>query len=95
MKVNLKGKDAVAVLNAYAPTPSAEDEKVEQFYNDIERTMADMTQNVRSLQQMSMQKKKEKKKKLKQMKTSKPWDHLAWRYETGDRLKLSFHGNTN
>ena len=28
-------------LNAYAPTSSAEDEKVEQFYDDIEKAMAD------------------------------------------------------
>ena len=41
MKVNLQGKDSVAVINAYAPTSSAEDEKVEQFYDDIERAMAD------------------------------------------------------
>ena len=41
MKVNLQGKDSVTVINAYAPTSSAEDEKVEQFYDDIERAMAD------------------------------------------------------
>ena len=35
MKVNLQGKDLVAVINAYAATSSAEDEKVEQFYDDI------------------------------------------------------------
>ena len=29
------------MINAYAPTSSAEDEKVEQFYDDIERAMAD------------------------------------------------------
>ena len=29
------------MIYAYAPTFSAEDEKVEQFYDDIERTMAD------------------------------------------------------
>ena len=34
-------KDSVSVLNAYAPTSSAEDEKVEQFYDEIERAMAD------------------------------------------------------
>ena len=29
------------MINDYAPTSSAEDEKVEQFYDDIERAMAD------------------------------------------------------
>ena len=40
MEVNIQGKDSVTVINAYTPTFSAEDEKVEQFYNDIERAMA-------------------------------------------------------
>ena len=47
MEVNLHGKDSVTVTNAYAPTSSAEDVKVEQFYDDIERAM---TPNMRSLQ---------------------------------------------
>ena len=42
MQINLKGKDSVTVINAYAPTSSEEDEKVEQFYDDIEREMADI-----------------------------------------------------
>ena len=29
------------MINVYAPTSSAEDEQVEQFYDDIERAMAD------------------------------------------------------
>ena len=37
---NLQGKDSVTVINAYAPTSSAVDEKVEQYYDDIERAMA-------------------------------------------------------
>ena len=41
MEVNLRGKDSVTVMNAYAPTSSAEDEKVELFYDNIERAMAD------------------------------------------------------
>ena len=41
MEVNLQGKDSVTVIYAYAPTSSAEDEKMEQFYDDIERAMAD------------------------------------------------------
>ena len=41
MEINLQGKDSATVINAYAPTSSAEDEKVEQFYDDIERAMAD------------------------------------------------------
>ena len=41
MEINLQGKDSVTVINAYAPKSSAEDEKVEQFYDDIETAMAD------------------------------------------------------
>ena len=41
MEINLQGKGSVTAINAYAPTSSAEDEKVEQFYYDIERAMAD------------------------------------------------------
>ena len=41
MEINLQGKDSVTVINAYAPTSSTEDEKVEQFYDNIERAMAD------------------------------------------------------
>ena len=41
MKVSLQGKESVTVLNAYASASSAEDEKVEQFYDDMERAMPD------------------------------------------------------
>ena len=41
MEINLQGKDSITVINAYAPTSSAEDEKLEQFYDSIERAMAD------------------------------------------------------
>ena len=41
IEINLQGKDSVTVINAYAPTSSAEDKRVEQFYDDIERAMAD------------------------------------------------------
>ena len=41
MEINLQGKDSFTVINAYAPTSSAEDEKVAQFYDDIDRAMAD------------------------------------------------------
>ena len=41
LEINLQGRHSVTVINAYAPTSSAEDEKVEQFYDDIERAMAD------------------------------------------------------
>ena len=40
-EVNIQGKDSATVINAYAPTSSAEDEKVEQFYDDIETAMTD------------------------------------------------------
>ena len=41
MEVNLHGKDSFTERNAYALTSSAEDEEVEQFYDDIERAMAE------------------------------------------------------
>ena len=41
MEVNRHGKDSITMINAYATTSRAEEEKVEQFYYDIERTMAD------------------------------------------------------
>ena len=41
MEINRQGKDSVTVINAYAPTSSAEDENMEQFYDDIEIAMAD------------------------------------------------------
>ena len=41
MEINLQGTDLVALINAYAPTSSAEDEKVEQLYGGIERAMRD------------------------------------------------------
>ena len=41
MKVNLQWKDSVTVINAYAQTSDAEDENMEQFYDDIEREIAD------------------------------------------------------
>ena len=41
MKINPQGKHPVTVINAFAPIPGAEDEKVEQFYDDNERAMAD------------------------------------------------------
>ena len=40
MELILQGKDSVTVINAFVPTSGAEDEKVEQFYDDIERAMA-------------------------------------------------------
>ena len=41
MEVNIEDKDSVTAINVYAPTSTAEDEKVEQFQDDIERVMAD------------------------------------------------------
>ena len=40
LEVNLQGKDSVTVINAYAPTSSAEEEKGDRFYDDIERAMS-------------------------------------------------------
>ena len=42
------------MINIYAPTSSAEDEKVEQCYGDIERAMADSDLKYRSLQEILM-----------------------------------------
>ena len=39
MEMNLLGKDSATVTNAYAPTSSAEDEKVKQFHDNVERAM--------------------------------------------------------
>ena len=41
MEINLHGKDSVTEINAYVPTSSPEDEKMQQLYNDNERAMAD------------------------------------------------------
>ena len=41
MEIHLQGKGSVTVINAYAPTSSAEDDKVEHFYDDIGRAVAD------------------------------------------------------
>ena len=41
MEINLQGKDSVIVINAFAPTSGAEDETMEQFYDDIERAMVE------------------------------------------------------
>ena len=41
LEVNIWGKESVAAINAYAPISSAEDEKVEQVYDEIEREMTD------------------------------------------------------
>ena len=68
-KVNLQGKGSVTVINAYVPISCAEDEKVGQFYDHIERAM---TQNIRSLKEILMQKLDLKQKK----KISKAWEHL-------------------
>ena len=59
------------MINAYAPTSCAEDEKVEQFY-DIERAMADSDSEYKIITGVSMQKLELKQKK----KTSRVWEHL-------------------
>ena len=41
MEINTQGKNSVTAINAYAPTSSVEDKKVEQFYYYVERAMAD------------------------------------------------------
>ena len=54
MEINPQGKDSVTVTNAYVPTSRAEDEKVDQFYDDIVRAMADSDSKYKSLQEISM-----------------------------------------
>ena len=41
LELSLQGKDLVTVINTCAPSSSAKYEKVKQFYDDIERAMAD------------------------------------------------------
>ena len=41
MEVHIRGKDSDIEIITYAPTSGAEDETVEQFHDDIERTVAD------------------------------------------------------
>ena len=41
ININLQGKDSVTVINACAPTSSTGDEKVDRFYDGIERAMAE------------------------------------------------------
>ena len=40
-EIYLQGIESVIVVNANSPTSSAEDERVKQLYDDIERAMAD------------------------------------------------------
>ena len=81
MKVKLQEKDSVTVTNAYAPTYSVEDEKVEQFYDDIERAKDDSDSKYRIiLQEILVQKLG-----LKQKKTC-CWEHLELRGEMKDEI---------
>ena len=41
MEANLHDNDSVSVINAYTQTSSVEDAQAEQYYDDIERAMAD------------------------------------------------------
>ena len=72
MEINLQGKESVTVINAYAPTSSAEDEKVEQFYNDIKRTMA-VSDSRYKITTGDFNAKLEL---IQKKKTSKTWEHL-------------------
>ena len=71
MEVNLQGKDSVTVINAYAPTSSAEDEKMEQSDDDNEKAMADSDSKYK-ITTGDFNAKLE----LKQKKTSRAWEHL-------------------
>ena len=72
MEINLQGKDSVTVINAYAPTSIAEDEKVENFTMILKEQWLIVTPNIKSLQEISMQKLELKQKK----KTSRACEHL-------------------
>ena len=71
MEVNIQGKDSVTVINAYAPTSSAEDENVEQYYDDTERAMTDSDSKYMIITGDLNAKFEQKQKK----KTSKAWAH--------------------
>ena len=73
METNLQGKDPVTMMNAYAPASSAEEKKVEQFYDHIERAMADSDSKYKIITgdfNAKIGKLKQKKK------TSRAWGHL-------------------
>ena len=70
MQVNLQGKDSVQVINAYVSS-SAEEEKVEQIYDDMKRAMADSDSKYKIITR-DLNAKIE----LKQKKASKAWRHL-------------------
>ena len=72
------------MINAYAPTSIAEDEKVENFTMILKEQWLLVTPNIELLQEISMQKMELKQKK----KTSRAWEHfgLGERNERGDRL---------
>ena len=53
----------------FAPTSSAEDEKVEQFYDDTERTMADSDSKYKMITG-------DFNAKIKKKKASRAWEHL-------------------
>ena len=55
MDVNIQGKDSVTVINAYAPTSSAEDEKWNHCMMILKEQCLIVTPNTRPLQEISMQ----------------------------------------
>ena len=72
MGVNLQVNDSVTVINAYAQTSGPEDKSVDQYYDDIERAMADSDSKYKIITGDFNAKIGLKQKK----KTSKAWEHL-------------------
>ena len=56
MKAKQQRTDSVTVINAYAPTYSAEDKKVNNFMMILKKHWLIVTQNIRSLQVILMPK---------------------------------------
>ena len=83
MGVNLQEKDSVIGINAYAPTSSSEDKKVEHFHGDIERAMADSDSKYKIITGDFNAKEMELRQKRK---TSKAWEHLKEGREVQDEI---------
>ena len=92
MEANLQEKDSVTAINAYAPTSSAEDEKWDGFYNDIERATSPSGSKYKTITGDFKQNLKLKQKK----KTSKAWEQLEHGREMKEEItQLNLQRNTN
>ena len=80
MTLYLRGKDSITVITACAPTSSAEDEKMEQLYDDTEIPLADIDSEYKTGDFGAKTEVKQKKK------TSKTWGHLESGRETKEGI---------